>query len=164
MTSEKPREEAKDPEFKVVDRRRFSAEGESKTAGEKPENAQAITQAAQSELVGKNFDKSVEKNKDVAPESGQRQSQTSLNQGVPPLDFSSFVVSLATQGFVMLGEMPNPETGLLAVNLEAARQTVDILGILEQKTKGNLSAEEQRLLSEILASLRLAFVNKVGAR
>lgn len=145
MTSEKPTDEAaKEGEFKVVDKRRFTSTGENKSAEEKTETSDiSPTRESKAEL---------------------KQETRSTVQSAPPLDFASFVVSLATQGFVMLGEMPNPETGLLATNLEAARQTVDILGIIEQKTKGNLSAEEQRLLSEVLASLRLAFVNKVGAK
>ena len=79
---------------------------------------------------------------------------------VRDLDFASFVMSLAHQTVVLLGEAPNPETNLLATNLEAARQTIDILAILEEKTVGNLTSEEKRLLEEVLAGLRLAYVKK----
>lgn len=77
------------------------------------------------------------------------------------VDFSSFVISLATQAMMLLGEIENPETKERAVNTEAARQTIDILGMLEDKTRNNLSADEQKLLGDVLASLRMAFVSKV---
>ena len=48
----------------------------------------------------------------------------------------------------------------MAVNLDAAKQLIDILGVLEEKTKGNLSAEEEKLLGDILASVRMAYVGK----
>jgi hypothetical protein len=76
------------------------------------------------------------------------------------LDFASFVLSLAHQTIVLLGEAPNPETNLIATNLEAARQTIDILAMLVEKTVGNLTDDEKRLLEEVLAGLRLAYVKK----
>lgn len=123
--------------FKVVDRRRFTAEGESSGAVEQ------VTKQVVSEQKQK-------------PESPRPKEQTDK------IDFVSFVVSLGTQALVMLGEMPSPDTRLPAVNLEAAKQTIDILGLLEEKTKGNLTPEEEKLLSEILATLRMAFVKKVN--
>ena len=74
------------------------------------------------------------------------------------MDFPSFVVSLATQAMMMMGAMPNPETNQIAENLEGARQTIDILAMLEEKTKGNLSSEESQLMTEVLSSLRLGYV------
>lgn len=97
------------------------------------------------------------------PEVEPKQTDPLVNQELEQelkLDFASFVMSLAHQAVVLLGEVPNPETNLVATNLEAARQTIDILGILEEKTVGNLDEEEKRLLTEILSSLRMAFVKK----
>ncbi len=79
-----------------------------------------------------------------------------------PIDFSSFIVTLATQTLVLLGEMPNPETNVVSTNLAAAQQTIDILEMLQEKTKGNLSRDEQLLLTEILASLQMSYVQKMG--
>ena len=76
------------------------------------------------------------------------------------LDFTSFVMSLAHQTVVLLGEAPNPETGQVATNIEGARQTIDIIGILEEKTKGNLTDSEKNLLDEALTGLRMAYVKK----
>lgn len=77
-----------------------------------------------------------------------------------PVSFSSFVVSLASSALVNLGEVPDPFSQGTAENLAVARQTIDLLGILEDKTKGNLDEEEARLLETILYDLRLKFVAK----
>lgn len=97
---------------------------------------------------------------ETKPEATPRQEKQEEVEHNFKLDFASFILSLAHQTVVLLGEAPNPETNLVATNLEAARQTIDILGLLEEKTVGNLNEEEKRLLTEILASLRMAYVKK----
>ena len=77
-----------------------------------------------------------------------------------PIDFSSFVMSMATSVLVALGEYPDPETGRPSIHLEAARQTIDILAMLVEKTKGNLTEEEDQLLQGVLYELRMDFVAK----
>jgi hypothetical protein len=77
-----------------------------------------------------------------------------------PIDFVTFVVSLASSAFVHMGDAPHPETGAPAENLTLAKQTIDILGMLEAKTKGNLTAEEEKFLENLLADLRIRFVEK----
>jgi hypothetical protein len=56
--------------------------------------------------------------------------------------------------------VPHPEDQTSCSNLPMAKQTIDILGILQEKTKGNLTGEEERLLSEVIYNLRIAFVNE----
>ncbi len=77
-----------------------------------------------------------------------------------PVSFSSFVVSLGTTAMEHLGLSPNPEAQ--PKNLELARQTIDLLGILHEKTRGNLDAEEQRLLDSVLYELRLKWSEAAG--
>jgi hypothetical protein len=77
----------------------------------------------------------------------------------PTLTFTGFVFSLMHTAAVHLGDAADPGTGQLAPpNLDAARQMIDILGLLEEKTRGNLSAEERQLLEQGLYELRLRFV------
>ena len=76
----------------------------------------------------------------------------------PPIDFNTFVLSMSTSALVHLGEDLLGE-GNAEVNLPLARQTIDLLGILEHKTKGNLTGEEERLLSQVLYDLRLRYVS-----
>jgi hypothetical protein len=75
------------------------------------------------------------------------------------LSFAAFVLSLAHTTALHLGDIPDPATGQpLPINLPAAYQMIEILGLLEQKTRGNLTAEERQLLEQILYELRLRFV------
>lgn len=73
---------------------------------------------------------------------------------LPPLDFSTFIVSLRTSAMLHLGK--GREDG--GIELALARQEIDLLGILEEKTRGNLSGEEERLLSQILFDLRTRYI------
>ncbi len=75
--------------------------------------------------------------------------------------FAQMVMHLASTAFVMLGQMPNPVTGKTETDLDTARLLIDQLEMLEVKTKGNLSPEEQHLLKQNLMSLRMAFVKAV---
>jgi hypothetical protein len=76
-----------------------------------------------------------------------------------PAAFSSLVISLATTAAVHFGDVSEPGTGEKGrPNLEGAAQMIEILGILEEKTRGNLSPDESRLLEEVLFELRIRFV------
>jgi hypothetical protein len=81
------------------------------------------------------------------------------------LTFTGFVFSLMHTAAVHLGDAADPGTGQMAPpNVEAARQMIDILGLLEEKTRGNLSAEERQLLEQGLYELRMRFMDvKNGA-
>ena len=79
------------------------------------------------------------------------------------VDFTTFVLSLGSSALVHLGDMSHPEAGQLAENLLLARQTIDILAMLEERTRGNLTAEEARFLRDLLADLRLRFVERSRA-
>lgn len=86
-----------------------------------------------------------------------------MNQGhdeaaLPGIDFSTFILSLSHSAVLHLGEAPHPETNQIEQNLTLARQTIDLLGLLEDKTKGNLTGDEERLLTQVLFDLRLRFV------
>jgi hypothetical protein len=75
------------------------------------------------------------------------------------ISFAAFVLSLAHTAAVHFGDIPDPVSGAGGkANLEAAQQMIDILALLEQKTRGNLTAEERQLLDQILYELRMRFV------
>ena len=75
------------------------------------------------------------------------------------LTFVAFVVSLAHTAAVHFGDVPDPVTGAAGTpNLPAAQQMIDILALLEQKTRGNLTAEERQLLEQVLFELRLRYI------
>lgn len=77
---------------------------------------------------------------------------------IPQMDFVTFVLSLAHSTSCHLGVAPDPETKTCEQNLPLAKETIDILGMLQEKTQGNLTGEEERILSEVLFDLRMAFV------
>lgn len=77
---------------------------------------------------------------------------------LPPVDFVSFILSLAASAQVHLGLIPTPGGEKAEKNAGLAKQTIDVLGVLQEKTKGNLTAEEEKILTEILHTLRLQYV------
>jgi hypothetical protein len=82
----------------------------------------------------------------------------------PLLTFTGFVLSLASTAAIHFGDLPDPESGQPAeVNLGGAAQMIEILALLEQKTKGNLTAEERSILEQVLYELRMRFVDATGA-
>jgi len=82
---------------------------------------------------------------------------------MPELSFISFVLSLASTAAIHFGDLDDPLTGEKpAVNLEGAAQMIDILALLDQKTRGNLTAEERQVLEQVLYELRLRFIQASG--
>jgi len=147
--------------FKVTDRRLFTEEGEPRPDAQRP-----AAESKQPEPSGKKAESRAQTPPPrEAPGSRQRQEQPRSGRPSPgeeemTIDFPSFLLSMATSAMVHMGEVADPATGRPAENLQAARQTIDILTILREKTEGNLSAEEQRLLDGLLYELRLKFLNK----
>jgi uncharacterized protein DUF1844 len=76
-----------------------------------------------------------------------------------PVDFSTHVLSLASTALIALGKMPGPDGTAHPLDLETARHLIDVLGMLEDKTKGNLDETEQKLLQSLIYDLRVAFVD-----
>ena len=81
----------------------------------------------------------------------------------PLLTFTAFVLSLASTAAIHFGDLPDPATGQrFDPNLEGAAQMIEILALLDQKTRGNLTAEERQILEQVLYELRLRFVEAAG--
>ncbi len=77
---------------------------------------------------------------------------------LPPVNFSTFVLSLNSSALVHLGEMPGPGETECSVDLVLARHSIDVLAMLEEKTRGNLTEDEENLLRRVLYELRVKFV------
>ncbi|MFO7718358.1 MAG: DUF1844 domain-containing protein, partial [Desulfohalobium sp.] len=73
---------------------------------------------------------------------------------------TTFVMSLSSSVLAHLGEVPDPESGQKTINLDMARHTINLLSMLEEKTAGNLTSEEERQLRDILFELRMKYVQK----
>lgn len=118
--------------FKVVDRR-VTEEPE-----KKPEEA----------VKGPGWEMREEKERDERP--------------LPPMDFTTFCLSLASSAMIHLGHAPSPDSGATEKSLPLAKQTIDILVLLEEKTRGNLTTEEGKLLSTLLYDLRMRYVQETS--
>ena len=82
----------------------------------------------------------------------------------PALSFTAFVLSLASTAAIHFGDLPDPVSGKPGeVNLEGAAQMIEILSLLDQKTRGNLTAEERQVIEQVLYELRLRFVDASDA-
>lgn len=80
-------------------------------------------------------------------------------QALPEIDFATFVLSLASSALMHLGELHEPEGAPGERDLPLAKQTIDMLAMLELKTRGNLDAAEQQLLTSVLYDLRVKYVD-----
>ena len=78
---------------------------------------------------------------------------------IPEASFMILVVALATQAMAALGQVPDPINGNLALDLDVAKHHIDMLGVLQTKTEGNLDSEESRYLEATLSQLRMAYVS-----
>jgi hypothetical protein len=133
--------------FQVKDRRRFTSEGDVKSEPEEPRHSAGIENAEKATTTEARREGS-------AREGG---GGPSGEKTLPPIDFSGLIISLANTALFQLGLVTAP--GVEAKkDLPAARQTIDIIALLETKTQGNLSDEEKRIVSETLFQLRMAFV------
>ena len=81
---------------------------------------------------------------------------------MPEINFSTFVISLNASALLHLGAIEDPTTGKKDKDLPMAKQTIDILSMLKEKTSGNLSNDEENLLKSILYDLRMIYVKEIG--
>ena len=81
---------------------------------------------------------------------------------LPPADFTTIVSMLATQAMLNLGTLPNPMTGKTDRNLSQAKHAVDLIEVLQEKTKGNCNPQEEAMLQNLLHELRMAYVASQG--
>ena len=103
-----------------------------------------------------------EKPPQPSPSSSPRARVSSAGGGreLPAADFNMFLSSLSMQAMMALGEAPHPVTGAAQEDFEQARYLIDILGMLQEKTQGNLTPEESSLLEGLLYELRMKYVEK----
>jgi len=137
-----PREEAGEPDGQPAGETRTETEAGHGEESPAPKEAQTETQFAKA------------KAEDRAAEAGGAGSRPPL----PPVEFSGLVLSLSHAAMMHLGQIPDPNTGQAEMDREMARHAIDTLGMLKEKTAGNLTPEEQRLIDSALTELRLAYV------
>ena len=95
-------------------------------------------------------------------ESAAAQEQEETDYQLPEINFATFIFSLNHSVLVHLGVMDDPSTGKKVKNPPLAKQTIDILGMLEEKTQGNLTEDEEKMLKNILYDLRMIYIKEKG--
>ena len=127
--------------FKVADRRLFTADGDlCDTEPNEPASRDA-----------------------GIPTLGASAEVTPQSEEDMPMTFEALIFSLSTTALLQLGMAPHPETGRTEKDLPSAKQTIDILEMLQQKTRGNLTADEGQLLEECLYDLKMTYVKSLQA-
>ena len=97
-----------------------------------------------------------------ASKESYRKASEQLESQLPEITFSTFVMSLNASALVNLGLIADPISKTMMKNLPVGKQTIDMLSMLEEKTKGNLTKDEENLLRGILYDLRIAYVKQKG--
>lgn len=168
------------PTFKVVDRRPFNPDGTprelspeeeteraaaaakpAESAPPPPQSSQPATPAEATETAAR-----IEPEIKSEPSASPRERERSRASGDPlddPTSFLSLIMSLASNAAASLGMMPHPVTGETEVDLKTAKHWIDVLGMLEQKTRGNLDPQEAQVIESLLADLRMQYVSFSGA-
>ena len=159
---------AEEVTFKVADRRKFNADGsvregvvldepkpekpaESKTTPESPRPLEGIGESREPDnAAAEDF---------VADDNGDEE----IPGAEDPASFVNFLSTLATNAAASLGAVPHPATGQRSLDLETGKYWLDVLGMIREKTKGNLHSQEARLLDGLLADLRMQYVTVVRA-
>ena len=147
MTAEHSPEELEERSFVVSDKRLFTPSGEKIASAGTAESAksEASSPPEKEEAATTGLPP-------TPPDEG------AASQDLPQVDFASFVMMLTNNVMVFLGQVPNPMSQQPQVDLEQAKHTIDIIMMLREKTRGNLTDEEERFLQELLPQLQMAYV------
>jgi len=150
--SEKEKEDIiEGPGFIIRDQRKFTQEGEKK---EKESDARAQkSESRQEESTGPSVGQ-----KKIRDEKAPQREVNDIP--LPEVDFANFIFSLIHSAMLAMGSLPDPTTGKTEKHFPMAKHVIDTIGMLQQKTQGNLTEEEQRLIDDSLYDLRLRYVEE----
>ena len=162
-------ESKQDESFKVVDRRLFTQEGEfRKEVAEQQDRERETAPAAGP--IGAAGAASATGPAGAGTIAGKPAAPSAIPAAVPPADapkrspvFENLIRSLGQNAAMLLGGYADPQTGRPVLDLEGAREMIDMLDVLHEKTRGNLAPEEDTLLLDVLGNLKLAFMEMAKA-
>jgi hypothetical protein len=154
------------PNFKVTDRRLFNADGSPRDLPEEekppapPEVASTSPAEPEQTVVEAPADEEVDP---AVPEEEEELNEAELADARDPASFVNFLMSIASNAASALGMMEHPVTHQRDVDLELGKHWIDVLGMLERKTRGNLSKQEKQMLEGLLGDLRMQYVSLQNA-
>lgn len=134
--------------FSVKDRRFFSEEGESRS-DEPPDEGQ---RSEENDTAPSGTEREIKED--------PREAAEAEDMPLPEINFASFILSLHTSALFHFGDLKDPATDKTTRNLSAAKQTIDLISMLQEKTKGNLEEYEKNLINEVLFELRMRYVKE----
>jgi hypothetical protein len=165
-TKDKDQTEQQDKGFAVHDKRRVGKEDSPKTESpatdspaeqapeaQQPPKAESPETETETETTTDKADRGPGEDR-PEPETGPQAEQRAYG----PLTFTSFIMSLSTSALIYLGQVPDPVSGKTITDFVGARQTIDLISLLKEKTKGNLTPDETGFIETILYDLRMLFV------
>jgi len=142
MKRDKENNEETEKGFVVKDRR-FSAKEE-----------------VEKELKNKGEEKG--EKEEAKKEEAKKEEASGQDIPLPEINFVNFIFSLSTSALIQLGEIEDPVSQQQVRNLPLAKQTIDLIGMLQEKTKGNLTPDEEKLTDAVLYDLRMRYVKAAG--
>ena len=158
------------PTFKVTDRRLFNADGSPRDLPpeEKPEPQVAVAPEAAESAPAAEAQAAPEREVEAspaeeAPQAEDEFSEEDMADARDPASFVSFLMSIASNAASALGMMEHPVTHQRDVDVELGKHWIDVLGMLQKKTAGNLTPQEKRMLEGLLADLRMQYVSLVNS-
>ena len=157
------------PTFKVTDRRLFNADGSPRDLPpeEKPEPKAVVAEEPQAPPVAAAPEQAQTETEPAAvasaPEADEEFTEEDLADARDPASFVSFIMSIASNAASALGMMEHPVTHQREVDLELGKHWIDVLGMIEKKTAGNLTPQEKRMLEGLLADLRMQYLSLVNS-
>ena len=170
MPDSDDKHDKEDISFKVRDKRQFNPDGslreeteEQKATEMRPDQSATDKTPASPAPAEKNVDQSAGSHLEPDRPSSPSSKEQHVHEGGEPLEFINFIYGLASNAFANLGMMPHPVSGEATVDLETAKHFINIIGLLEKKTKGNLSDQESKIVAEILRDLRMQYVSLLNA-
>ena len=143
-------------EFEVKDRRIFSEQNREDDSQDQAQSTDSSPEAAEQ------ASSSAEESQATEDQKGPSAAESQQEPPLPEINFATFVVSLNASALLHLGAIEDPNTGQATKDLAMAKQTIDILSLLEEKTEGNLTSEENNLIKSILYDLRIIYVKEWG--
>lgn len=148
--------------FKVTDRRLFNADGTPRdiTLDERPEPTASATDASSETATATRASTPLDDSQGSEFDA-DREEELNLPDADDPASFVNFLMSIASNAAMALGVMEHPVTHKREVDLQLAKHWIDVLGMLERKTRGNLTPQEEKIVGGLLADMRLQYVSMV---
>jgi hypothetical protein len=158
----KKNDDDREKSFVVRDRRFSAQKEEDRTSQAKPvvKEEERTSQAEPEEKEEERTSQAEpeEKMEEAPPGETEQDQKTAL----PEISFANLIFSLSTSALIQLGEIKDPATRQAEKNFPLAKQTIDLIGLLQEKTKGNLTPEEAQLMEHVLYDLRMRYVKATG--